>query len=182
MHSRDLGGMQLRSPFRLPSGRQIVEPWRANVCATNQRVLETNSLPEGGFKSRVFCNKHGDGRTQCVDILTSRFAFETHAPEEFRKGFAHRMPESASKGHNRCENHLQTVLCEKDFKEFLETKDREVLEKEIDDAVRTKKKHLSFRSAFAPLGEKVLKQQTERKYYPCQCGENQRSLLPTRPR
>ena len=29
------------------------------------------------------------------DILANRFAFETHAPEEFRKGFADRLPESA---------------------------------------------------------------------------------------
>ena len=56
------------------------------------------------------------------------------------------------------ENQLQTVVCEGDVKEFWGAKNREVLDKETDDAARTKKKHASFMKALTPLREKVLKQ------------------------
>ena len=58
------------------------------------------------------------------------------------------------------ENQLQTVICKEVFKEFLYG--QEVLDKEIDDAARTKKKHASFMTALTPLREKVLKQQKQR--------------------
>ena len=40
--------------------------------------------------------------------------------------------------------------------------DREVLDKEIDDAARTRKKHSSFMTALKHLREKVLKQQKQK--------------------
>ena len=58
------------------------------------------------------------------------------------------------------ENQPQTVVCEEDFKEFLDG--QEVLDKEIDDAARTKKKHASFKKALTPFREKVLKQQKQK--------------------
>ena len=60
------------------------------------------------------------------------------------------------------ENQLQTVVCKEDFKEFLDARDKEVLDKEIDDAARTKKKHASFKKALTPFREKVLKQQKQK--------------------
>ena len=60
------------------------------------------------------------------------------------------------------ENQLRTVVCDADFKEFLDAKDREAVDKEMDDAARTKKKHASFRKASTPLREKVLKQQKQK--------------------
>ena len=60
------------------------------------------------------------------------------------------------------ENQLQTVVCREDFREFLDAKDREVLDKEIDDAARTKKKHASFMTALTPFREKVVKQQKQK--------------------
>ena len=62
----------------------------------------------------------------------------------------------------RRENQLQTVGCEKDFKEFWDAKDREVMDKEIDDAARTNKKNASFMKALTPLREKALKQQKQK--------------------
>ena len=38
------------------------------------------------------------------------------------------------------ENQLQTVVCEEDLREFLDAKDKEVLDKEIDDAARTQRR------------------------------------------
>ena len=40
--------------------------------------------------------------------------------------------------------------------------DREVLDKEIDEAARTKKKHASFKKALTSFREKVVKQQKQR--------------------
>ena len=115
MDSRHLRGMLLRSPFRLPCVPQIVVPLRANGWAANHRVLQTISLREGGLKqSRVvengfLKNRRAESAAEYMemaelsvfmslaqsDILTSRFAFQTHAPQEFRKGFVVRLPESA---------------------------------------------------------------------------------------
>ena len=84
-----------------------MDPLRANGWAANHRGLETLSLREGGFKHRVVENgfflKNRRAESAATnketaelgvfmslpqsDILTSRFAFQTHAPEEFRTGF-----------------------------------------------------------------------------------------------
>ena len=53
------------------------------------------------------------------------------------------------------------MVCEEDSKKFLDAKDREVLDKEIDDAAREKKKHASFMKALTPLRDKVLQQQKQ---------------------
>ena len=83
--------------------------------AANHRVLETISLREGGLKqSRIvedgfLKNRRAEIATTHMemaglsvfmsltqsDILTSRFTFQTHAPVEFRKSFADRLPGSA---------------------------------------------------------------------------------------
>ena len=52
-------------------------------------------------------------------------------------------------------------LAKKISKEFLDAKDRQVLEKEFDDAARTNKKHSSCMKALTPLRKKVLKQQNQ---------------------
>ena len=86
------------------------------------------------------------------------------------------------------ENQRQTMVCE-DFKEFLDAKDREVLDEEIDDAARKKKDHARFMKALTPPREKVLKQQKQkvssrssrsRKYHPWPVCPEPEVLLLTR--
>ena len=115
MDSRHLRSMLLRSPFRLPCVRQMVEPFRANGWPPTTVSWKQFHFERVGFKqSRVvengfMKNRRAESAAKDLemaelsvfmslaqsDILTSRFAFQTHAPEEFRKGFVDRLPESA---------------------------------------------------------------------------------------
>ena len=104
-----------RSPFKLPSVHQLVEPIRADGWVLSDRARSLLKLRESGFKqSRVVEDGFlKERRAEAAvtnfemaevgvvvaltqsEILTSRFSFKTHAHDQFHQGSGERLPAHA---------------------------------------------------------------------------------------